>query len=68
MNRLFKNVCVCGTFLGIAYGLLAAIVVHQPNWLDQPDYMYRCAVISVAAFALIGLSLLSIVGEKDYET
>jgi len=67
MNRLFKDMCICGTFLGLAFGLLIAVTAHQPNWLDQPDYLYRCVVIVMAAFALIGMSLLSIVGEEYHE-
>jgi hypothetical protein len=59
----FKQMCFTGTFLGMAYGLIIAVTVHQPMWLDQPDYMTRCAILTAAAFALIGLSLVPYIGE-----
>ena len=54
----FKQMCFTGTFLGIAYGLIFAVTAHQPSWLDQPDYMARCVILTAASLALIGLSLI----------
>lgn len=63
----FKQMCLTGTFFGMAMGLLVAITTHQPIWLDQPDYMFRCAVITAATFALIGLSIIPNIEDVNVE-
>jgi hypothetical protein len=59
----FKAMCLTGTFLGIAIGMMIAITSHYPLWLDQPDYLTRCAIITAGVFALIGLSLVPYIEE-----
>jgi hypothetical protein len=48
-----------GAWTGIAFGILFSVSMHDPSWLEQPDFLMRCVWLCTGTFACTFMAILS---------